>query len=64
MIRRPRVSGMMSRLLSCSVACSPRNVSFSADVQPILKKYCLECHMPGGTGFGASGFDMSGYERS
>lgn len=43
-------------------ACSPRNVSFSADVQPILKQYCLECHVPGGTGYVASGFDMSSYE--
>ena len=42
-------------------ACSPRNVSFSADVQPILKQYCLECHVPGGAGYAASGFDMSSY---
>jgi hypothetical protein len=43
-------------------ACAPRSVSFSADVQPILKQYCLECHVPGGSGYGASGFDMSSYE--
>lgn len=43
-------------------ACSPRNASFSADVEPILKQYCLECHVPGGPGYGASGFDMSSYE--
>jgi hypothetical protein len=48
--------------LSLLAACSPRNVSFSADVQPILKQYCLECHLPGGPGYGASGFDMSSYE--
>ncbi len=62
MIRRIRDCGAMLLCLSMLGACAPRNVSFSADVQPILKKYCLECHMPGGTGFGASGFDMSGYE--
>ena len=45
-----------------SAACAPKNVSFSADVQPILKQYCLECHEPGGSGFGASGFDISSYE--
>jgi len=44
------------------VACAPRDVSFSADVQPILGLYCLECHVPGGSGYGASGFDMSSYE--
>jgi hypothetical protein len=43
-------------------ACAPRNVSYSADVQPIIEKYCLECHVPGGTGYAASGFDMSSYE--
>ena len=43
-------------------ACSPRNVSFSEDVQPILKQYCLECHVPGGRGYDASGFDMRSYE--
>jgi len=52
-------------MLTCLVllcACSPRNVSFSADVQPIIAKYCLECHVPGGAGYDASGFDMSSYE--
>jgi hypothetical protein len=43
-------------------ACSPRTVSFSEDVQPILKQYCLECHVSGGPGYAASGFDMSSYE--
>jgi hypothetical protein len=44
-------------------ACAPRDVSFSADVQPILKQYCLECHVPGGAGYLASGYDMSSYEN-
>jgi len=43
-------------------ACSPRDVSFSADVQPILRQYCQDCHVPGGAGHAASGFDMSTYE--
>ena len=43
-------------------ACSPGNVSFSREVQPILKARCLECHVPGGAGYAASGFDMSSYE--
>lgn len=54
--------GAIVACLSLLAACSPRNVSFSADVQPVLKKYCLECHVPGGTGYLASGFDMSSYE--
>ena len=43
-------------------ACSPKNVSFKWDVQPILKARCLECHAPGGAGHAKSGFDMTSYE--
>lgn len=62
MIMRTRVCGAMFVSLLMLGACSPRNISFSADVQPILKKYCLDCHVPGGAGYDASGFDMSSYE--
>ena len=62
MITRTRVCGATLACLSMLGACSPRNVSFSADVQPILKKHCLDCHVPGGAGFDASGFDMSSHE--
>jgi cytochrome c len=62
MITRTRVCGTMFGCLFTLGACSPRNVSFSADVQPILKQNCLECHVPGGPGYVASGFDMSSYE--
>lgn len=48
--------------LAVLCACSPSNVSFKSDVEPILDKYCRECHVPGGTGYAASGFDMSSYE--
>jgi hypothetical protein len=48
--------------MSVLAACSPRNVSFNADVQPILKQHCFECHVPDGLGYNASGFDMSSYE--
>jgi len=62
MIMRTRVCGAMFVSLLMLGACSPRNISFSADVQPILQKYCLDCHVPGGAGYLASGFDMSSYE--
>jgi len=62
MIMRTRVFGAMFVSLLMLGACSPRNISFSADVQPILQKYCLDCHVPGGAGYLASGFDMSSYE--
>jgi hypothetical protein len=59
-----RICGFAATVLSLCMlsACAPKNVSFSADVKPILDKYCVECHVPGGAGFEASGFDMSSYE--
>ncbi len=62
MIRHVGYGGALFLWVFMLVACAPRNVSFSADVQPILKQRCLECHMPGEAGYIASGFDMSSYE--
>jgi cytochrome c len=62
MIGHFRDGGALLVCVGMLAACSPRNVSYSADVQPVLKKYCLECHTPGGAGYNASGFDMSSYE--
>lgn len=36
-------------------------VSYSRDVQPILKANCLACHQQGGAGLEASGFSMESY---
>ena len=36
-------------------------VSFSADVQPIFEKHCIECHDTTGEGVSASGFSMHDY---
>jgi len=45
------------------VSCSQEQpVSFAQDVQPVLEKYCTECHLPGGQGLEASGFSMESYE--
>lgn len=44
-------------------ACSKgETTSYAADVKPILDRYCIECHQPGGDGFLASGLDMSSYD--
>ena len=43
-------------------ACAQRQVSFKADVQPILKQYCLECHVEGGEGYVKSGLLMTSHE--
>ncbi len=35
---------------------------FTRTVQPIIKRYCLDCHVPGGIGYAESGLDMRSYE--
>ncbi len=51
-------------LASCALlgACGQKQLSFKADVQPILKQYCLECHGAGGQGTVVSGLDLTTYE--
>lgn len=48
-----------------TAACASKQeatVSYSADVAPLLEKYCQACHMPGQLGYQASGFDLQGYD--
>jgi len=44
-----------------STACE-RQVSFKADVQPVLVEKCVSCHSPGGRGYAASGFSVASYQ--
>ncbi len=43
-------------------ACGQKQISYKADVAPIIAKYCVECHKPQGQGFEKSGQDMSTYD--
>lgn len=43
-------------------ACGQKEISYQADVQPILKQYCLECHAEGGDGYAKSGLLMTSHE--
>ena len=43
-------------------ACGQKEISFKADVQPILKQYCVECHAQGGQGQEKSGLIVDSYE--
>jgi uncharacterized membrane protein len=61
-----KFTGIMTLLLLpmlALVGCqSERQVSFAQDVQPIIQKHCIDCHVSGGRGFEASGFAMNSYE--
>lgn len=38
-------------------------VSFKTDINPILQKNCLKCHVGGGAGEVATGLNMTSYEN-
>jgi hypothetical protein len=53
--------------LGITMVCSAlsgceRQVSFSADVKPILDNYCISCHSGSGEGESASGFAVDDYD--
>ena len=59
-----RTAGMICffMLIFLSGCNKEKSVSFAQDVTPIIGKYCLECHVAGGKGFEASGFNMESYD--
>ncbi len=45
-------------------ACSDKQVSYNSSIEPLVKKYCFECHStPEGDGTKASGFRVDTYEK-
>jgi Planctomycete cytochrome C len=44
-------------------ACAQKaTMSYSEDITPIFKGWCVSCHQPGGEGFKASGLDLTTYQ--
>ena len=58
-IQQSCVASICALLLA---ACGEKEVSFKADIQPILAQSCLECHSTGGAGYEKSGLLMTSYE--
>ncbi len=56
------LTGVAALALSMLGGCGDKPLSFKSDAQPILKKYCMECHVPGGKGMEKSNLDMSSYD--
>lgn len=57
----PLITALSSILIAgCSIGPAP--VSYKSEVKPLIDKYCLECHVPGGDGATASGFVADSYE--
>jgi hypothetical protein len=53
--------GLISATLLLT-ACGQKTISYKADVEPILKLNCLECHTEKGQGYEKSGLLMTSYE--
>lgn len=51
-----------SALVCAALSGCERQVSFSADVKPILDNYCIQCHSGSGEGESASGFAVDDYD--
>ena len=50
-------------LMPISHACAQQaNMSYSEDIAPIFKGWCVSCHQPGGDGTKASGLDLTTYQ--
>jgi hypothetical protein len=43
-------------------ACGQKEISYVADVQPVIKQYCLDCHSESGDGYQKSGLLMGSYD--
>ena len=56
-------SGALLAATALLAACGQKEISYRADVQPILKQYCLECHADGGDGYAKSGLLMTSHEN-
>ena len=45
-----------------SACAQEAHVSYTEDIAPILKGWCVSCHQPGGQGVEASGLDLTSYD--
>ncbi len=50
-------------LVGCAPKEAQRQLTYQADIRPILEKNCFECHLAGGQGYEKSGFLMDSYEH-
>ena len=57
-----RSSVLLSSVLFLA-ACGQKEISYKADVQPILQTYCVECHAEGRKGYEKSGLLLTSYDN-
>lgn len=57
-----RLALLFCALIGIAGCAKEQPVSFAAEVKPILDRYCVDCHLPGGEGTEASGFSIASYD--
>jgi len=61
-----KIGILPSGAVCCAVfllaACGQKEISYKADVQPLLDHYCGECHVAGGEGTKKSGLIVGSYD--
>ncbi len=48
--------------LAQNTAPAQKEITFKADIRPILDDYCMGCHVPGKKGYEKSGLDLRTYQ--
>jgi len=48
--------------LTIGLAGCDRQVSYSSEIEPVLKDYCADCHTSGSEGASTSGFSIASYD--
>jgi mono/diheme cytochrome c family protein len=54
-------AGLVVLLAAAAAQAKEPPVSFKEDVKPILDRYCVACHKPGGVGMAKTGLDLTSY---
>ncbi len=56
------LAGMLFATTLSPQEAAAEHASFKSEIFPIIQKYCVVCHQPGGEGYEKSGLDMRTYE--
>jgi hypothetical protein len=57
------MAAVTATVLTPRDACAQQaQISYSEDIVPIFKGWCVSCHEPGGQGYAASGLDLTSYD--
>jgi hypothetical protein len=56
------IAGSMAIVPTSSAYAQQAQLSYSEDIAPIFRGWCVSCHQPSGEGYEASGLDLRTYQ--